>query len=147
MRAMKIEVACLVAFLVFSDIPARAPLATGYGGDMVAAAEAFLATLDGDARAKGVFAFDDEERFNFHFIPRARNGLPLDDMTQEQRSAAHLLLQSVLSSQGYLKATGVMQLEGILGVLENRPGRRNPEDYYFSIFGTPASAESRQVRR
>lgn len=139
MRAMKIEAACLVAVLALSDIPAHAPVATGYGGDMVAAAEAFLATLDDEARARGVFAFDDEERFNFHFIPRARNGLPLEDMTQEQRSTAHLLMQSVLSSQGYLKATGVMQLEGILGALENRPGRRNPEDYYFSIFGTPAS--------
>ena len=139
MRATTIEAACLFTVLAFSDAPAHAPVATGYGGDMVAAAEAFLATLDDDARAKGVFAFDDEERFNFHYIPRARNGLPLEDMSQEQRSAAHLLMQSVLSSQGYLKATGVMQLEGILGALENRPGRRNPEDYYFSIFGTPAS--------
>ena len=60
------------------------------------------------------------------------------DMNVEQRTAAHGLLQSVLSSQGYLKATGVMQLEGILGQIEGRPERRDPEDYYFNIFGTPS---------
>ena len=81
MHAMKIEAVCLVAVLALSDVPAHAPLAASYAGDMVAAAEDFLATLDGDARAKGVFAFDDEERFNFHYIPRARNGLPLEDMS------------------------------------------------------------------
>ena len=58
-------------------------------------------------------------------------------MASEQRVAAHALLKSVLSSQGYLKATGVMQLEGVLGMIEERPERRDPEDYYFNIFGDP----------
>jgi hypothetical protein len=85
---------------------------------------------------------DAEQRFDWHFVPWERYGVRIRDMTPEQRTAAHGLLQSVLSSQGYLKATGVMQLEGILGLIESRPDRRDPQDYYFNIFGTPSEDEA-----
>ena len=108
------------------------------GGHMAAAADVFIETLSTDQRDQGTWELDAEQRFDWHFIPRARYGVLLKDMNPEQRTAAHGLLQSVLSSQGYLKATGVMQLEGILGQIEGRPDRRDPEDYYFNIFGTPS---------
>ena len=108
------------------------------GGHMAAAADVFIETLSTDQRDQGTWELDAEQRFDWHFIPRARYGVLLKDMNVEQRTAAHGLLQSVLSSQGYLKATGVMQLEGILGQIEGRPERRDPEDYYFNIFGTPS---------
>jgi len=108
------------------------------GGRMATAADVFIETLSADQRDQGTWEMDAEQRFDWHFIPRERYGVLLKDMTPEQRTAAHGLLQSVLSSQGYLKATGVMQLEGILGVIEGRPDRRDPEDYYFNIFGTPS---------
>ncbi|MGH7576335.1 MAG: DUF3500 domain-containing protein [Longimicrobiales bacterium] len=107
--------------------------------DIVAAGEAFLATLDNDQRTRAARLFDDSARFDWFFTPVARTGLPLEDMTLEQRRAALHLLQSATSSQGYLKATGVMHLEGILAVLENRPDRRDPENYHFWIFGTPSA--------
>ena len=102
------------------------------------AATAFLALLDGPAREKALYALDDDERFDWHFVPRRRNGLPLKEMTLEQRTAAHALLQSATSAQGYLKANAVIELERILGILEGRPGRRDPEDYYVTVFGTPS---------
>ena len=108
------------------------------GGHMAAAAHAFIGTLSTDQRDQGTWELDAEQRVDWHFIPRARYGVLLKDMNPEQRTAAHGLLQSVLSSQGYLKATGVMQLEGILGVIEGRPERRDPQDYYFNIFGAPS---------
>ena len=108
------------------------------GGQMAAAADVFIETLSTDQRGQGTWEMDAEQRFDWHFIPRARYGVLLKDMNPEQRTAAHGLLQSVLSSQGYLKATGVMQLEGILGQIEGRPERRDPEDYYFNIFGAPS---------
>ena len=108
------------------------------GGRMATAADVFIETLSADQRDQGTWEMDAEQRFDWHFIPRERYGVLLKDMNPEQRTAAHGLLQSVLSSQGYLKATGVMQLEGILGVIEGRPDRRDPEDYYFNIFGTPS---------
>lgn len=118
-----------------------APASAVLPHDMSAAAEAYLSTLDAAARDRGTWSLDDEARFDWHFIPRQREGMPLKDMSDGQRAAAHALLQSVLSSQGYLKTTGVMQLEGILGVIEGRPERRDPEDYYVSIFGTPSVEE------
>lgn len=108
---------------------------------MVTAAQDFVALLDSAQMMKAVYAFDDETRFDWHFVPRERTGLPFRDMTADQRAAGHALLRSTLSAAGYLKATGIMHLEQILGVLENRPERRDPEAYFFWIFGTPSTAE------
>ena len=105
------------------------------------AASAFLALLDGPAREKAHYALDDDERFNWHFVPRRRNGLPLGEMTLEQRTAAHALLRATTSSQGYLKANAVIELERILGILEGRPERRDPEGYYVAVFGTPSPTD------
>jgi hypothetical protein len=105
---------------------------------IVAAAVSFLDSLDDEARTRAVRPFEHQERFVFHFTPVARTGLPLRDMALEQRSAALALLQSVTSTQGFLKATGVMRLEEILGQLENRPDRRDPENYHVWIFGSPS---------
>ena len=106
------------------------------------AAAAFLALLDGPARERAVYPLDDPERFDWNFVPRRRNGLPLKDMTLEQRTAAHALLQATTSAQGYLKANAVIELERILGILEGRPQRRDPEDYYVTAFGTPSPGEA-----
>ena len=110
--------------------------------DMLAAARAFLETLTDDETARRVqFGFDDAERFNWHIIPRERNGLALEHMTAEQRSAAHKLLRSTLSSQGYLKAGHIMFLETVLREIEDSGPRRDPENYYLSIFGEPSETE------
>ena len=107
--------------------------------DAASAAQALVALLDEAGREKALFSLDDEERFNWHFVPRSRNGLPLADMTTEQRAAAHDLLQAAMSSQGFLKASAIIELERILGLLEGRPERRDPENYYVAIFGDPSS--------
>lgn len=106
------------------------------------AANALLNTLSGDQKAKAVFSFNDEERLNWHFIPRERKGLSYKHMTPEQRPLAMALLNASLSQQGFVKATSIMSLEEILKIQENNtpPGRRDPENYFFSIFGTPSEA-------
>ncbi len=110
-------------------------------GDIAARAGTFLSLLDGEARARASYDLGDEEQFNWAFTPVSRNGLPLKDMTPEQRAAAHGLLQTTLSSQGYHKANAIIELERVLGVIEGRPQRRDPEDYYVVIFGTPEAGE------
>lgn len=103
------------------------------------AAGNFLNALTPEQRARAVFRFDDDERQNWHFVPRERKGLPLRDMTATQKHLAAALLSAGFSQQGYIKAVTIMSLEEVLRVLENDSGeRRNPEKYYFSIFGTPA---------
>lgn len=106
---------------------------------MTDAANHFLASLTPEQTAKAKFEFNDEERFNWHFIPRPRKGLPFREMSPTQKQLAHALLAAGLSQRGYIKATTIMSLEDILRLLEGDSGqRRNPEGYYFSIFGEPS---------
>ena len=56
---------------------------------MTQAAQHFLASLTPEQHAKAAFTFQDDERLNWHFIPRERKGLPLLDMTPPQRALAH----------------------------------------------------------
>jgi hypothetical protein len=101
-------------------------------------AQHFIASLTPEQRSLTVFRFEDNQRFDWHYIPRERKGLPLRDMTPTQRHLAQALLASSLSQAGYIKATTIMSLEDVLRILENDSGeRRNPEKYYFSIFGEP----------
>lgn len=107
---------------------------------MSEAATAFLNSLDQGQKSRANFDFNNEERLNWHFIPRERKGLPLKAMTSEQRPLAQALLASGLSQTGYIKATSIMSLEEILKIAEKNtpPGRRDPEGYFFSVFGTPS---------
>src|SRR5215468_6624620 len=106
---------------------------------MVQTAKAFLASLDEPQRTSASFDFGNDERENWHFIPKPRKGLPLREMTPTQKSLAHALLSAGLSTRGYIKATEIMSLEEILKKLEQGRGpERDPEGYFFSVFGTPS---------
>lgn len=108
------------------------------------AALAFLKSLNDDQRKTATYAFADEERFNWHFVPRKRNGLPFRDMTDAQHQAALALLQTGLSAQGYGKVTSIFDLENVLIVVENqKPDSRyrDPNQYAFTVFGDPAGKE------
>jgi hypothetical protein len=132
--------------------------------DMVAAASAFLASLNEQQLAKVKYNLTHEERMNWYFTPVPRNGLPLKEMEQHQRHLAMSMLSAALSQKGFMKATTIMSLEQVLRDQEaaarataaaNPPaggggrgggGRggggginRDPELYFFTIFGTPAA--------
>jgi hypothetical protein len=109
--------------------------------DMAEAAKAFLAALSDGQRAKATFELGAEGRDDWHFIPKdTRPGLPLKEMDQAQRLLAYALLGSGLGNDGFVKTTTIMSLEQILREMENAPDRRDPEKYYFSIFGAPEAA-------
>lgn len=106
---------------------------------MAETAKAFLNSLDAEQRARATFQFQDEERFDWHYIPKERKGLPLKDMNSAQKHLAHALLSAGLSQRGYIKAVSIMSLDEILRLLENGTGPvRDPERYFFSIFGEPS---------
>jgi hypothetical protein len=108
------------------------------GTAMADAARRFLAALDQPQRQRASFSFDSPERFNWHWIPRERKGLPIKDLKPEQRALAFGLLDTGLSTRGMLKATTIMSLEEILRVKEHGTGPvRDPELYFVSVFGTP----------
>jgi hypothetical protein len=107
---------------------------------MAEAARNFLAALEPAQQEKATFPFETEERMNWHFIPRARKGLPFKELDGTQRHLAHAFLSAGLSQRGYLKATTIMSLEEVLRVLEEGKGPvRDPDLYYFSIFGRPSA--------
>jgi hypothetical protein len=49
------------------------------------------------------------------------------------------LLSSGLSEAGRVKAEAIIALEGILGAIENDPGRRDSGLYYVAVFGEPSA--------
>jgi len=103
------------------------------------AAKAFLNSLDQDQRARATFQLQDEERFDWHYIPKARKGLPLKDMNPAQKHLAHALLSAGLSQRGYIKAITIMSLDEVLRILEQGKGPvRDPEGYFFTVFGEPS---------
>jgi len=114
---------------------------------MTSAAARFLASLTADQRQEATFPLDGAERTNWHYIPRERKGLSIKRMNNGQRQLARELLKTGLSQRGYLTATAIMDLETILGDLgrrSNGPERRivrDPELYFFTVFGSPAARD------
>jgi hypothetical protein len=118
---------------------------TDSGSKMIDAAKAFQSTLSKAELKKASFSYDDEERLNWHFIPRVRKGLPLKELEGAPLKAAQRLIASGLSEVGYDQAINVMSLEELLFLLEGgdratRRDKRDPLKYYISLFGTPGSS-------
>ena len=101
------------------------------------AAAAFLAALDDPQRRRAVFGFAEAERMNWHYVPRRREGVPFKDMKPAARTAAHALMKTSLSAVGYAKAVNVIALEEVLRQIEMLGLSRDPENYAFTVFGTP----------
>jgi hypothetical protein len=67
----------------------------------------------------------------------------LREMTPYQKHLASALLAAGLSQTGYIKAVTIMSLEEVLKIIENDSGEvRNPENYYFSVFGSPSDTST-----
>ena len=116
------------------------------GVQMTVAADKFVTALSAEQKTKAMFAFDDKERTNWNFVPLqdknkkpTRKGLKLEDMTAEQKELARDLVKAGTSADGYKKAITIMSLEAILNDLEKGKALvRNPDWYFFSVFGTPS---------
>src|SRR5437660_6437876 len=118
---------------------------------MAAAANAFLNSIWPHQKAKVSYAFDDDERLSWHFVPTGvnykpgdrelRKGMPLGAMQPFQRELATALIAAGLSQQGIIKAQQIMSLEQVLLLLEggNPVNRRDPDNYFITIFRKPAA--------
>lgn len=109
---------------------------------MARAQTAFLNSLNPEQRAKAVFNLDDEQRFDWHFIPRPRKGIPFKELDPAQRLLGNALLASGLSQQGFMKAATIMSLDAVLREMETGGTVvRDSELYYLSIFGDTISGK------
>jgi hypothetical protein len=123
----------LIALLSIASLRAHAP-----AGDMLGAANALLAALSPEQKSKASYPLTDKERENWNFVPLARSGLPLKEMSPAQQELSLALLRTGLSHSGAARAETVISLENVLKALENGAARRDPTLYYVTIFGTPA---------
>ena len=109
---------------------------------MADAAQRWLAGLDAGQRDRATFPFASDERFVWAYTPGHREGLAIADMSAPQREAALGVVDAALSLRGATEVRAVIALEPVLGEIEResgRPGwpRRDPELYWFAIFGDP----------
>ena len=104
---------------------------------MRAAAEALVASVENDRRAKLVLPFGDDKRSDWHYTPRSRPGLSFADMNAAQRDAVHRLLRTALSAAGHRKVVNIIELELVLREVEAFGLFRDPEKYFVVFFGPP----------
>jgi len=107
------------------------------------AANAFIAALTAEQRAKTLYAVDDDEWrkwANVHRYPR--QGVSYDEMSQTQKSAAHALLAASLSAKGLKQGEDIMHLNETLAELNNNNFDEYGEGkYYLTVMGTPSPTE------
>ena len=124
---------------------ATTPIASKTVEDMAEAANSFLSTLTPEQRTRATLEFDSEERQNWHYIPRARQGISRGELTGAQLESAEALIASSVSQRGYQQTKAIIELELILGEIEGREGviryDRSPDLYYFSLFGNAGGRE------
>jgi hypothetical protein len=117
------------------------PNPAGAANGVRAAVQRWLETLDRGQRANAVFAFGTDERYAWDYRPGSRRGVALADMTDSQRVAAMAIVDAAMSRRGAGEVRSIIALEPILGELERRSGRtgirRDPERYWFAVFGDP----------
>lgn len=107
----------------------------------VTAANRFISTLTAKQKDSTVFSFGDEERYNFHFVPKPRRGITFNEMNAAQRNAAIALVKTGLSEKGFQHAHDIMQLDQVLKIMEKRKEDdhfRDTGNYHISIFGIPS---------
>lgn len=129
-----------------SDVTARA----------VAAARAFLATLDDAKRVRANIDLNAKTRIVWSNLPTGiamqvgatqRNGLKLGDMTPVQEKAALALLSATLSRDGFQKVMAIVDADQ---VLETRSAPTRPAnaairfgraEFFVAVLGKPSTAE------
>jgi hypothetical protein len=135
----------------------RAAPSSDSSTSIVAAATAFLATLNPAERTTGSFGFRDPQRTGWSNLPSGifqRKGLRLGDLTMAQRAAALAVVRAALSRDGYRKVTEIMNGDEVLknrggGATGGRQGaggrqggggvRFGADEYYIALLGTPSS--------
>jgi len=128
---------------------------------VVAAANAFLSTLNDAERARCTFGFASSQRTGWSNLPSGifqRNGLRFGDITPRQRDAALALVAAALSREGYQKVTDIMNGDEVLknaggGRTGGRQGGAAPgggggrgggvrfglDEYYIALLGAPSA--------
>ncbi len=106
------------------------------------AADSLIVALSSRQQDMALFPIDSSEWRNWSNIHRyPRNGVSLQEMTQQQKQLACNLLKVSLSAKGFETAKNIMILNEVLGQLTNKPSEYGRELYWFSFMGQPSATE------
>ncbi len=130
-------------------------------GSIASAANRFLNTLSPEDLKKTNYPFTDTLRLKWTNLPVGmvpRAGIQYGSLPDSSRIAFHEVLTSLLSSQGYLKLTSIMQLDDILNTLYQQAFDRGEiklealrrmqdlkwshDNYFISIWGKPHDGDA-----
>lgn len=142
---------CLCALQSFSQ---------SYSSELRAVAVNILDSMTDLQKKRVSYDINDSARVKWNNLPvglRARAGVNIGAMTEGQRIQLHRLLSVSLSSQGYLKSTGVFHLDNLLnqmydslklrGVVDERTYKFlmdlqwSHKNFYLAFFGDPRKDE------
>ena len=126
------------AFLLWGeDLFAQKGLSTS----VTTAATDFIASLNAQQQGACMFPFDDSNRTTWNYLPGVRLGVHLNEIDNIQREKLMDMLGVLLSDEGLKKTESIIELEGILGMLEGR-GKddhyRDPGKYAIVFYGKPS---------
>ena len=111
---------------------------------IVSAASTFLGTLSGAELSRTQYAVDDPEWRNWSNVDVgifSRHGVSLEEMSEQQKTAAWDLLRASLSAEGVVQTQDIMKTEQSLLELNGEPIRYGEEKYYFTVMGIPSTTE------
>ncbi len=113
---------------------------------VIDAVQKFISSLNAEQKIKALRPYADTNRTRWSNLPMElwnRDGIRLDDLTEDQRMNVHNLLRQVLSDQGYLKILYIMDYDQKTN--ENLKAANNPiwhrygqEKFWTWIFGSPS---------
>lgn len=118
--------------------------------DTATAAQSFLATLSDEQRDAVLYAFDDETKttswsnFPITFVERA--GLNLHDLTEEQKTAALAVLESLLSDEAYETVSNIMASDQYLADNSSSTDADVLGQYYIAFFGDPSDTGAYEIQ-
>lgn len=154
-RPSRVLLAVMVAFgtVGVARLQRTAP-STDATARAVAAAEAFLATLEPGQRLKANLELNEKTRTVWSNLPTGttmqvgateRNGLKLGDMKPEQEKAALALVAATLSRDGFQKAMAIVDADQVLET-RSAPSRAPTArirfgrgEYYVGVLGKPST--------
>jgi hypothetical protein len=107
---------------------------------VLAAVDAFLASLDTDQRAAVSFPVQSEVWRHWSNIHRnvMRHGLCFAELSEHQRELAYAIMRAGLGARAYETARNAMRLNEHLAELTGLPDEFGEFFYWISIFGTPS---------
>jgi hypothetical protein len=139
--------------------PCVAQTQAAYNAEIKKAAISLANSFDKIQQQTALLSFNDTARLKWNNLPvglRARVGLSIGNMKDDQRKLLHRILSVSLSSQGYLKATSIMHLDDLLNrYYDSMYYKKEINDtiygfmrgllwshrnFYFAFFGAPTDA-------